>query len=166
MLSPSRFFPFPSWEVSQNIRASSQMVTITSSQTLNFICLRNVSIKNWWLPCNIIQYLFQILTHININSYLLFRNIIPTCCGPWLQSSGIKYKGIHLCASRDSSFGIATRYGLDGPRIESRCGRDFPRLYIPALRPTQPPIQRVPGLSREQSGRSVALITHPIWRRS
>jgi hypothetical protein len=27
---------------------------------------------------------------------------------------------------RDSSVFIATRYGLDGPRIESRLGRDFP----------------------------------------
>jgi hypothetical protein len=27
---------------------------------------------------------------------------------------------------RDSSVGIATRYGLDGPGIESRWGRDFP----------------------------------------
>ena len=26
---------------------------------------------------------------------------------------------------RDSSVGIATRYGLDGPGIESRWGRDF-----------------------------------------
>jgi hypothetical protein len=28
--------------------------------------------------------------------------------------------------SRDSSVGIATRYGLDSPGIESRWGRDFP----------------------------------------
>ena len=27
--------------------------------------------------------------------------------------------------SRDSSVGIAIRYGLDGPRIESRCETDF-----------------------------------------
>jgi hypothetical protein len=27
---------------------------------------------------------------------------------------------------RDSAVGIATRYGLDGPRIESQWGRDFP----------------------------------------
>jgi hypothetical protein len=49
---------------------------------------------------------------------------------------------------RDSSVGIATRYGLDGPGIESRWGRDFPHPSRPALGPTQPPIQWVPGLSR------------------
>jgi hypothetical protein len=50
--------------------------------------------------------------------------------------------------SRDSSVGIATRNGLDGPGIESWWGRDFPHKSIPALRPTQLPIQWVLGLSR------------------
>jgi hypothetical protein len=44
---------------------------------------------------------------------------------------------------RDGSVGIATRYGLDGPRIESRWGQDFPHLSRPALGLTQPPVQRV-----------------------
>ena len=44
-----------------------------------------------------------------------------------------------------SVVGIATGYGLDGPRIESRWGRDFPHLSRPALGPTQSPIQWVPG---------------------
>jgi hypothetical protein len=57
----------------------------------------------------------------------------------------------------DSSVGIATRYGLDGPGIESRWGRDFPHPSRPVLEPTQPPIQRVPGkdLGVKRLGRGV-----------
>jgi hypothetical protein len=47
-----------------------------------------------------------------------------------------------------SVVGIATGYGLDGPRIESRWRRDFPHLSRMALGPSQPPVQWVPGLSR------------------
>jgi hypothetical protein len=43
---------------------------------------------------------------------------------------------------------IATRYGLDGPGIESWWERDFPHRTKPALGPTQTPIQWVPGLYR------------------
>ena len=44
--------------------------------------------------------------------------------------------------------GIATRYGLDGPGIESWWERHFPHPSRPALWPTQPLVQWVPGLSR------------------
>ena len=42
---------------------------------------------------------------------------------------------IGLYGGRDSSVGIATRYGLDGPGIESRWRRDFPHPSRPALGP-------------------------------
>ena len=54
-----------------------------------------------------------------------------------------------LWEGRDSSVGIATRYGLESPEIESRWWRDFLHLSRPALGPTQPPIQLVPVLSPE-----------------
>jgi len=50
--------------------------------------------------------------------------------------------------SWDSSVGIETRCGLEGPVIECRWRRDFPQRSIPSLGPTLPPIQWVPGLSR------------------
>jgi hypothetical protein len=44
--------------------------------------------------------------------------------------------------------GIAIGYGLDGPGIKFRWGRDFPQLSTPDLGPTQPTVQWLPGLSR------------------
>ena len=68
--------------------------------------------------------------------------------------------------SRDSSVGIATRYGLDCMGIESLCGRDFPHPSGPALGPTQPAIQWVPGLSRggKAVGRGVDQPSYPAPR--
>jgi hypothetical protein len=70
------------------------------------------------------------------------------------------YSESSICS--DSSARVATRYGLDGPGIESWWGRDFPHPPRPALGPTRPPIQWAPGLSQGKSGRGVALTTHPI----
>ena len=55
---------------------------------------------------------------------------------------------IPLSRGRDSLVGIATRYGLDSPGIESQWGQNFPHLYRPALGLTQPPAQWVPRLYR------------------
>ena len=49
---------------------------------------------------------------------------------------------------RDNVVGIATRYGLDGPVIESRWYRNVPHLSRPAMGPTHLPVQCVPGISR------------------
>ena len=56
------------------------------------------------------------------------------------------YKKLHDSLGRDSSVGIATPYGMDGPGIKSRWDRDFPHPFGPTLGSTQPPILWVPGL--------------------
>jgi len=84
-----------------------------------------------------------------------FDSIRPECTRfDSLLDKKITYKAIPLQVGRQSSVGIATSYGLDGPGIESRWGRDFPQLSRLALGPTHPHVQWVPGLSRgkERSG--------------
>ena len=54
------------------------------------------------------------------------------------------YTHTYTCMGRDSAVCVATRYGLNGPGIESRWGRDFLHPSLPALGPTHPPVQWVP----------------------
>jgi hypothetical protein len=54
------------------------------------------------------------------------------------------FYGVQLfMTGRDSSVGIATRYGLEGLGIESQWGRYCPQQPRLAQRSTQPPIQWV-----------------------
>jgi len=61
------------------------------------------------------------IVHLHTPATLLLRNH-PT---------------LNITYGRDSIV-IETRYWLDGPWFEIRCGRDFPYLFIPVLRLTQP----------------------------
>jgi hypothetical protein len=53
---------------------------------------------------------------------------------------------IHFPVGRHSSVGIATRYGLGGPGIESWWRRHIPLPLGRAVGPNHPPIQRVPAI--------------------
>ena len=100
----------------------------------------NISNPWWWL------WLYHWKLHSELlNAHALFFVIYFVISGP------------------GRVVGIATAYGLDGPGIESRWWRDFLHLSRPALRPTQPPLQWILGLSRGQGAAGAWRITpHPL----
>jgi hypothetical protein len=68
----------------------------------------------------------------------------------------------HCCWSRDSSVGIATRYGLEGPGFESRWGEIF-RNYPDRLRgPSSLLYNGYRSFPGGKGGRGVVLTTHPL----
>jgi len=105
----------------------------------NIYRLSTFNVRTIWDPivCTIVM---CVITTIKTYICIIFY---PQIC----FNSGY-YTHYNCTRGPSSVVGIATAYGLDGPGIESQWGRDFPHLSRPALRPTQPPVQWVPGLSR------------------
>ena len=65
---------------------------------------------------------------------------------------------------RGSSVGIATRYGLDGPVIKSRWGRDFPHPFQtgPGNRISFPGVKR-PGCGVDHPHPPSAQVKERVW---
>jgi len=79
-------------------------------------------------------------------------------------NSGFKgLKGLitHFCGP-GSSVGIATDYGLDGPGIESRWGRDFPPVQAGSGAHPASCTMGTGSFPGVKCGRGVLLTTHPL----
>jgi hypothetical protein len=78
---------------------------------------------------------------------------LPALCFVWQaamthkQNSSALLNSIPVCNYRRSRSEpvVATRYSLDGPRIESRWRRNFPHLSRLTLGSTHPPVQWIQG---------------------
>jgi hypothetical protein len=99
----------------------------------------NFNTKNWRIQNQV--YVYRVKT---IFILLLLSHIYLLLCGP------------------GSSVGIATGYGLDGPRIEFRWGRDFLHLSRLALGPPNILYNGYRLFSEIESGRGVTLTPHSL----
>jgi len=124
---------------------------------LHLRCARSIQFMRlpyfWKIHFNIILYLRKVFRALSLTPFVsltkslcapLLSPLRATCCAHLINPNLIT----RIKVGRDSSVGTATRYGLEGPQIESRRWRDFPHLSRPALGSTQHPVQWVPCLSR------------------
>jgi hypothetical protein len=88
----------------------------------------------------------------------------PSVCVWLLIPSGTELKYVYrISCGPGNVVGIATGYGLDGPGIESRWGRDFPHLSRPAPGPHPASCTMGTGsFPGVKSDRGVTLTPHPL----
>jgi hypothetical protein len=108
------------------------------SATLDFGCVTRLcapAIRSFWT-----QLIGNTILLIKF-SFLKVLKIVSFSFPPFLLSFLSLYP-FFVC--RGCSVGIATRYGMDVPGIESRWERDFPHPSRSVLGSTQPNIQWIP----------------------
>jgi hypothetical protein len=135
---------------------SSKSKFITLSRQKTHACVFNVHSTPIWIAAK----------KIKLRPNTLARPHATEAAWPTVNNTKHFGNPLTTIVGRDSVVGIATRYGLDGQGIESRCGWDFPHPSIQALWPTQPPIQWVPGLfPGGKAARAWRWPPTPNWRR-
>ena len=97
--------------------------------------------------------ILQLYAYVHLTSYCqnIAHGLMPTTFYHTRSHIYELFKMLHFLhtatRSQDSSVGIASSYGLHGPGIESRRGRDFPQPSRPSLSCTMG-IGSFPGVKR------------------
>jgi len=99
-----------------------------------------------WLSKCVGQWRCQLLWSYGIGNRSM--SMEHWCSDTDRENSNLREKlvPVSLWVAWDSAVGTVTGYRLDGPWIECRWCRDFPRLSRPPLGAAQPPVQWVPRL--------------------
>ena len=142
---------FENLAVSSGTNYAARRFSICESETMEVTAA--VFLNTLTLFCNVSSVICDpaFFSGICFNNFLFvyaYRNCSYSLSEGRVDFSLLFYAITNFRCRPSSVVGIATAYGLDGPGIESRWGRDFPHLSRPALRLAQPPVQWVPGLSR------------------
>ena len=114
-----------------------------------------------------VQRLFKYITHtVTVRAHII--TLSSVCLMSSTASNANVWSPPPAGKRKDSAVGTANRYGLDGPEIEFRRGKDFSHPSRPVLGLNQPPVQWIPGLfPRGKAGvaltpsRAIALLT--LW---
>jgi hypothetical protein len=162
---------------------SSPLLSPVTSSLLGPNILSSTLFSNTLNPCSSLnvrdKVRFQVLTAATVFWKVVFCRLVEIdrrlggtyfLYHQWDHTHTKQHVKLFFCIfnlwSRGSSVSAVFGYGLgDRGSIPGRGWRIFPLASVsrPALRPTQPPVQWVPGVlsSRVKRGRGVTLTTHP-----